>query len=108
MQWFKFFLVGIIETASSSVATFDNKLQKDVESQIQTLGSRTAKAQKVVHYLYQHPIIEAAKVGEIADISPASTYKLIANLEQFKILNEITGGKRGRLYMFKTYVQLFK
>ncbi|HEY5139844.1 MAG TPA: Fic family protein [Methylococcales bacterium] len=110
LQWFKFFLVGIIETASSSVATFDNilKLQKQVESQIQTLGSRTARAQKVVHYLYQRPIINAAKVGEIADISPASAYKLIADLEQFGILNEITGGKRGKLYIFTAYLQLFK
>ncbi len=110
LQWFKFFLVGIIETASSSVATFDNilKLQKQVESQIQTLGSRTARAQKVVHYLYQRPIINASKVGEIADISPASAYKLIADLEQFGILNEITGGKRGKLYIFTAYLQLFK
>lgn len=110
LQWFKFFLVGIIETASSSVATFDNilKLQKQVERQIQTLGSRTAKAQKVVHYLYQRPIIDAAKVGEVADISPASAYKLIIDLEQFGILNEITGSKRGKRYMFTAYLQLFK
>ena len=52
VQWFKFFLVGIIETASSSVATFDNilKLQKQVEVEIQTLGSRTVNAQKVINY----------------------------------------------------------
>jgi Fic family protein len=110
LQWFKFFLVGIIETASSSVTTFDNilKLQKQVENQIQTLGSRTAKAQKVVHYLYQRPILDAAKVGEVADISSASAYKLIVDLEQFGILNEITGSKRDKRYMFTAYLQLFK
>ena len=109
LQWFKFFLVGIIETASSSVATFDNilKLQKQVESQIQTLGSRSANAQKVIHYLYQRPIIDAAKVGEVTKISPASAYKLIADLVQFGILEEITGGKRGKQYMFMTYLRLF-
>ena len=110
LQWFKFFLVGMIETAKSGIATFDNilKLQKQVETQIQTLGSRAANAQKVVHYLYQRPLIDAAKVGEVAEISPASAYKLIADLEQFEILKEITGGKRGKNYLFSRYVQLFK
>ncbi len=110
LQWFRFFLVGIIETAKSSIATFDNilKLQKQVDSQIQSLGSRTANAQKVLNYLYQHPMIDAAKVGKVANISPASAYKLIADLEQFGILKEITGGKRGKTYVFNAYLHLFK
>ncbi len=110
LQWFKFFLVGIIETAKNSITTFDNilKLQKQVEDQVRTLGSRTANAQKVVLFLYKRPMIDAAKVGEVADISPASAYKLIADLEQFNILKEITGGKRGKRYVFDDYLQLFK
>lgn len=110
LQWFKFFLVGVIETAKSSIATFDNilKLQKQVDGQIQTLGSRTANAQKILRYLYQHPMIDAAKTGKVADISPASAYKLVADLEQFGILKEITGGKRGKMYVFDAYLQLFK
>jgi Fic family protein len=110
LQWFKFFLVGVIETASNSVATFDNilKLQKQVESQIQLLGSRTANAQRVINYLYQRPIIDAAKVGEVVQVSPASAYKLIVDLVQLGILEEITGGKRGKQYMFMAYLNLFK
>jgi Fic family protein len=110
LQWFKFFLVGIIETASSSVATFDNilKLQKQVEGQIQTLGSRTVNAQKVINYLYQRPIIDAAKVTEVVAVSPTSAYKLIVDLVQLGILEEITGGKRGKQYMFTAYLNLFK
>ncbi|MFQ5329956.1 MAG: Fic family protein [Thermodesulfobacteriota bacterium] len=110
LQWFKFFLVGIIETAKGSISTFDNilKLQKQMDRQIQSLGSRTAKAQKVLHSLYQHPMIDAARVGVAAEISPASAYKLIADLERFGILQEITGGKRGKLYLFADYLQLFK
>ena len=110
LQWFKFFLVGVIETAKSSITTFDNilKLQKQVEAQIQTLGSRTANAQKVLHYLYQRPMVDAAKVCKVADISSASAYKLIADLEQFGILKEITGGKRGKMYVFDAYLKLFK
>jgi len=79
-----------------------------LQKKIQTLGSRAANAQKVLDYLYQRPIVDAAKVSDVAQISPASSYKLIADLEQFKILHEITGGKRGRLYAFDDYVKLFR
>jgi len=109
-QWFKFFLVGVIETAKSSTTTFDNilKLQKQVEMQLQTLGSRAANAQKVMYHLYQHPMVDAAKVGTVAEVSPASAYKLIADLERFGILKEITGAKRGKMYVFDAYLKLFK
>lgn len=109
-QWFKFFLVGVIETAKNGILTFDNilKLQKQVEAQIQTLGSRASNAQKVLNYLYQRPLVDAAKIGEVAEISPASAYKLIVDLEQFGILKEITGGKRGKQYLFDSYLQLFR
>lgn len=110
LQWFKFFLVGVIETARSSTTTFDNilKLQKQAETQLQTLGSRTANAQKVLQYLYQRPMVNAAKVGEVAGVSPASAYKLIVDLERFGILKEVTGGKRGKMYVFDAYLKLFK
>jgi Fic family protein len=110
LQWFKFFLVGITETASSSVTTFDNilKLQKRVEQQVQMLGSRTGNAQKIINYLYQRPIIDAIKITEIAEISISSAYKIIGDLVEFGILEEITGGKRGKQYMFMNYLNLFK
>ena len=110
LQWFRFFLVGIIETAKSGIKTFDNilKLQKEVEVKIRSLGSRTANARTVVNYLYQQPLIDAAKAGKIVSISPASAYKLVADLEQLGILKEITGGKRGKTYLFMEYMQLFK
>ncbi len=109
LQWFRFFLVGVSETARSSIATFDNilKLQKQVEEQLQELGSRTANAQKVVHYLYQHPVADAARVAKVAGVSAASAYKLVADLERLGILREITGGKRGKRYVFDAYLKLF-
>lgn len=109
-QWFKFFLVGVIETAKSGIQTLDNilKLQKKVDTRIRTLGSRGAKAQKVLQVLYGAPVIDAARVGKMAQVSPASAYKLISDLERLGILKEITGGKRGRLYMLEEYVKLFR
>jgi len=108
-QWFKFFLVGVIETAKNSISTFDKilKLQKDIEIRIQGLGSRSVSANTVVKQLYQHPVIQARKVQEITGLSMPTAYKIIEGLEELKVLKEVTGAKRGKLYFFKEYIDLF-
>lgn len=109
-QWFKFFLIGIIQTAESGIATFDKilQLQKSTETKLQTLGSRAANAKKVVDFLYKRPIINAEKVSEITGISMPTAYKLITDLEKMEILKEITGGQRGRTYVYEEYFQIFR
>ena len=109
-QWFKFFLVGIIETAKNGITTFDNifQLQKTVETSIQKLGSRAVNAKKVIDYLYNRPLINAEKVSDITGISMPSAYKLIIDLEKLDILKEITGSQRGRVYVFENYLRLFR
>jgi Fic family protein len=109
-QWLRFFLVGVIETAQAGIATLDAilKLQKRAEAQVETLGSRAANAHRVLGALFKSPVVDAAKVGRIAGVSAASAYKLVADLERLGILKEITGGRRGRTYMFEAYVKLFR
>ncbi|HDP69804.1 MAG TPA: Fic family protein [Actinobacteria bacterium] len=109
-QWYKFFLVGVIETARNGIITFDNilQLQKQIDIDIQSLGSRALKAKKVIDYLYKRPMITADKVSEIASISMPSSYKLISDLEKLEILKEKTGGQRSRVYGFDNYLKLFR
>ena len=57
---------------------------------------------------YRAPVIDAARVGKVAKLSPASAYKPVADLERLGMLKEITGGKRGRTYIFEPYVKLFR
>jgi Fic family protein len=108
-QWFKFFLVGVIETAKSSITTFDHilKLQKNVEIKLQKLGSRSTNAHVIMNYLYQHPSIDAQKAKELTKLSSPSAYKLIDELEGLGIIEEVTGAKRGKQYLFREYIDLF-
>ncbi|MCK5442827.1 MAG: Fic family protein, partial [Maribacter sp.] len=109
-QWFKFFLTGVIETAKSGVNTFDGilQLQKTLDIKLKTLGNRSVDARLVIESLYTRPVIAVNRVESIIEKSNVSAYKLIASMEQLEILQEITGGQRGRLYIFKDYVDLFK
>jgi Fic family protein len=109
-QWFKFFLVGIIETAKSGTDTFDAilRLQREVDEQLQSLGSRAANAAKVLNALYKQPFIDAEGVRRACGLSMPSSYKLIAELEKLGILKEITGAQRNRMYVFERYLHLFQ
>lgn len=109
-RWFKFFLVGVIETAQKGISTFDQilQLQKNSEIKINKLGSRAANAQKVLNYLYQKPVINSAIIGKITGLSVASAYKLAYDMEQLNIFREITGAQRNKLYLFDDYIKLFK
>lgn len=109
-QWFKFFLVGIAETAQNGIRTFDSimQLQKDCDDIIQTMGSRGVNAKKVINELYMRPIFTVDRAAAVADISLPSAYKLVSDLERLGILKEITGAQRGRMYMFERYLNLFR
>ena len=109
-QWLKFFLVGVIEIAKIGVRTFDGilQLQKNLDSKIQSFGSRTAEAKVIVEHLYAQPIIDVSRIEAITRKSKATNYKLLADLEKLEIIKEVSGGQRNKLYVFKDYLDLFK
>lgn len=108
-QWLKFFLTGVIEIAQKGVETFDAILQlkKDLETKTTTLGSRSADAQKIINYLYERPIVDAARVITITGKSKATAYKLLEELERIEVIKEVSGSKRNKLYFFNDYLNLF-
>lgn len=110
IQWFKFFLVGIIETAKSGIDTFDSilKLQQETDIKLQSLGRRYKNAQLIINSLFQHPVMDAQKVKEVTQLSMPSVYKMIEEMEKLDIIEEITGGKREKLYLFGEYTKLFR
>ncbi len=109
-QWLKFFLTGVIEISKKGVDTFDGilQLQRILETKIQSLGSRSNEARKVIDYLYSQPITDALKIGKVTGKSKATNYKLINDLERLNILKEITGAQRNKLYAFSDYLALFR
>ncbi|MFZ6665665.1 Fic family protein [Peijinzhouia sedimentorum] len=109
VQWFKFFLVGIIETAKKGIQTFDGilQLQTAIDDRLKGLGNRANDARKVISSLYSNPVTDVNKVTQIIEKSNVSGYKLIALLEEQGILKEVTGSQRGKIYIFDDYIKLF-
>lgn len=108
-DWFIFFLKGIVETAERGIRTFDGilQLEQSLDERFAVLGGRASDARKVVQQLYSNPIIDANGVERVIEKSAVSAYKLIADLEKLGVLEETTGAQRGRLYLFREYLELF-
>lgn len=108
-QWFKFFLVGVIETAERGIDTFDAilRLQKEVDALVEPLGSRAENARKVIRAIYARPVTDAKRISDITGLSMSATYRLISDMEEIGLLTKIMGGQRDRKYTFQRYLNLF-
>lgn len=109
LPWLKFFLVGVIETAKTGIVTFDSilKLQKDIDLKLETLGKRVVHGIKLIEYMYKKPVITITEAIKVLKLSPPPVYRLISELENMGILEEITGNTRNREFMFTEYLKLF-
>lgn len=108
-QWFKFFLVGIIETAKNGIVTFDTilKLKIDFEEKIQKSSKRSHHLLKIMEFLYQKPIVNVNWVVEKTGVSQATAYKILDEMVNMNILREITGSKRSKVFAFDQYIKIF-
>jgi Fic family protein len=108
--WLHFFLDGVTETAKNGVETFDQILQlkRYWESEIGSWKPRTAHGAKLFTHLFTHPWVNATEVVRVCSISAATAYSLIERFLACGILREITGAKRGKLYLFDPYLKLFR
>jgi len=109
-QWITFFLVGIIETSKSSIQVFKDiiQLKSDIENnKIPKMGSKAEKGIHLLRILFQNPIITSNKLVEELNIASSTANRLLSEFEKLEIIEEYTGFKRNRKYIFKDYFELF-
>ena len=109
-QWLKFFLNGVVETAKSSIKTFDRiiKLKNDVDNKISKIGKKAANGQRLIELLYSEPKVNSKTVSEKLGISVVSANGLLSTFVEIGILEEKTGFNRNRYYVFEEYVKIFR
>ena len=109
-QWVTFFLVGIIETSKSSIQVFKDiiKLKYEIENEkIPKLGSKAEKGIQLLNILFQNPIITSNKLVEEMQIAHSTANRLLSDFEKLEIIEEYTGFKRNRKFIFKEYFEIF-
>ena len=110
VQWLKFFLEGVRVTAENSIQTFKEiiSLRQKVETKIITLGKKQLTARLFLNYLYGAPITDIQNVAEALQINLATANRLVNDFTKMEILQETTGFKRNRIFVFDNYLTLFR
>jgi len=110
VQWLKFFMVGVMQTAESSIVTFRKitTLKHQLEIKLATLGRKQENARKLLNHLFSQPVVTAQDVSKLIDKSLPTANSLIKNFIAFGILKEKTGYQRNRIFSFREYIGLFE
>jgi Fic family protein len=108
--WLKFFLRGIEEVSRSATATARAIMHfRETHRQLigDKLAGRKALGLKLLDYLFEQPLVSVALVEKRLECSFVTANKLVEQLEELKLLREITGGQRNRRYRYDPYMALF-
>jgi len=106
--WLRFFAIGVREMAEGAVATAHrlNDIFKDDRRAIRDLGRRAGSALRVHQVLQSRPIASAPFLAKATKMSAPTVAASLDALQKERIINEITGRKRKRIYVYKRYLDL--
>lgn len=104
--WLRFFLRGVGETASEATETAGAILRLREEHDIAT-RDLPVNASRLLDHLYQQPLVTTKIVEDVLSVSWPTANKLLTEFEERRILEEITGRRRGRIYRYGPYLELF-
>lgn len=111
LQWLKYFLVGIEQTATQAVNTLSNilKLKENLENEIRsTFGRRSNSALILLTALFKEPVITIDKAAKICNLSYKAANDLVTKMQENKYLKELTGQSRNRIFIFEPYLNIFE
>ncbi|MFA6832045.1 MAG: Fic family protein [Bacteroidaceae bacterium] len=111
LQWIKYFLVGIEQTATVAVDTLSNVIsfKSQVEETIRlNYGRRSNTALILLNHLLKNPFVMIDVVSNICGVTYKAANDLVKKMCDDKFLSEVTGQSRNRIFAFGQYLNLFK
>lgn len=108
--WLQFFLRGLSESALRSADEIRHvaKLRQEHRHAITaSLGHAVGRGLRVLDRLFRHPIASVADVQKITGTSYVAANLLVARFVRLGILEEVTGYRRNRVFLYGPYLKLF-
>ncbi len=106
--WLDFFAEAIIHTATQAVKTAQRLMKLSTEDglRINELKRISGSANLIHKAMLERPIASPNWVQEKTQLSPATVNACLRELEHLKIVKEVTGKKRNRLYSYLEYIRI--
>jgi len=107
-EWIGLFCRSIADEADESVGKL-RRLEELRELYREKLGSagHGARLLLLVDHLMGEPAATAKQVAKVFDITPAAGQRMLEKLESLKIVREITGKSRNRVWLADAYLEVF-
>lgn len=108
--WLRFFVDGLGQVATEAtdraleIVRLRDRDRVLIESQ---MGRRVPNALRFLDELFSHPVVSAKLVESLLSVSQPTAGSLVNDLRRIGILREMTGRRRGRLFAYDEYLQLF-
>ena len=106
--WLRFFLEGVAETANGAFEAANRivALFKGDRERITAEGDRVGSVLRVHELLQRSPLLSANRIVEQSGLSAPTVNTALADLERLGIVTETTGRRRGRVFSYKTYLDI--
>jgi Fic family protein len=106
--WLEFFLEGVATTANQAfeAAIRIVELFKRDREQIRAQSERAASPLMIHEHFQKHPFLTVSKLVEQTGLSVPTVNGVLAGLERRKIIGEVTGRQRGRVFCYTDYLAI--
>lgn len=108
--WLEFFLQGVATTAKQASVTIEkinHLFAKDMQA-IETLGKARFSAEVVFEYLKKLPQVSVSLLAQELEMTEPTARVALEHLQQLNIVEEITGKRRDRTYVYKKYLSILE
>jgi len=105
--WVEFFLIGVRQTADQACATAVavRDLFKRDGSTLRSMP-RSGSMINIHEYFQRHPVSILQRVSEETGLTIATSAKAIERLQAIGVIQELTGRKRDRIFVYGPYLDL--
>jgi hypothetical protein len=109
IEWIRFFLEGVRETAKQATETAQSIVALFRKDRIAIEGLRSSPTLRRLHEeLQRTPILSATRAADITGISHPTTMKGLETMQRLKLVRELTGRRRGRIFEYTAYLDLLR
>lgn len=109
-RWLKYFLTGARDAAADAVRTLNatlslkDQLSQTIDNEFKRSGGN---ARTLLEHLFKHQVVTVEEVAQKCGITYKTANTLVEKFVQLKLLREITGRTRNRLFVFQQYLDIF-